>query len=113
MAALVALDAGCTVFLLGAEVPAADLVTAARRGGLDVVALAASYGGNRAAAVAETAQPRPPPAGVHRAVGGRPATAPPSADALGSRARSCSTASTRSRARSIACARRRRGIGSQ
>ena len=54
MAALVALDAGCSVYLLGAEVPAADIVSASRRGGIDVVALAASYRGNRAAAVAET-----------------------------------------------------------
>jgi methylmalonyl-CoA mutase cobalamin-binding subunit len=53
MAALVALDAGCAVYLLGAEVPAADIVTAARRGGIDVVALAVVYRRNRAAAVGE------------------------------------------------------------
>ena len=72
MAALVALDAGCTVFLLGAEVPAADLVTAARRGGLDVVALAATYGDNRATAVAELRSlARRLPASTELWVGGR------------------------------------------
>jgi DNA-binding transcriptional MerR regulator len=54
MAALVALDAGCAVYLLGSEVPATDIVSAAHRGGIDVVALAVVYRGNRAAAVAET-----------------------------------------------------------
>jgi DNA-binding transcriptional MerR regulator/methylmalonyl-CoA mutase cobalamin-binding subunit len=53
MIAILALDAGLSVYYLGADVPAEEIAAATKRARADVVGLGVVYGGNRARAIAE------------------------------------------------------------
>jgi methylmalonyl-CoA mutase cobalamin-binding subunit len=53
MVAILALDAGLSVYLLGADLPADEIAAATRRAGAVVLGLATIYRGNRPRAVAE------------------------------------------------------------
>jgi DNA-binding transcriptional MerR regulator/methylmalonyl-CoA mutase cobalamin-binding subunit len=53
MVAILALDAGLSVYYLGADVPAEEIASAAKRARADVLGLGVVYGGNRARAIAE------------------------------------------------------------
>lgn len=74
--ALLALDAGLDVSYLGADLPAAEIATAARRCDAVLVGLSVVSGGNRAQAVREVREiQRQLPASVELWLGGRDATA--------------------------------------